>query len=680
MPADDLESRRNPTSAGTDSLTAEEAWNRAIISHQGGDFAEAERCCHAVITLHPGHFDALHLLGLMAAQRGRLDEASMLLAEAIGSNPRSAEAHSNQGNVQTARGRFGEALVSYDRALAIKPDIAETLYNRGSALKALSRYEEALASYDQALALKPDFAEALNNRGGVLRDLGRLDDALVSFSRALAIKPGFVEVLHNRGAVLVTLGRYEEASGDLERALDRSPNLRSAPGSLLYARMHCCDWGTYVEESAQVINDVRAGKPASTPFAFLGISGSPQDQLGCSQRWVRDHHPRAAASLWTGERYGHERIRVAYVSAGFHEHPLGHLMARLFETHDRKRFETIAVSLGPDTGDAMRSRLKGAFDQFIDVRQQSDREVASHIRKLEVDIAVDRNGFTTGARTGIFALRPAPVQVSYLAYPGTMGADFIDYLVADRVVIPPEDQVWYSEKVVYLPDSYQVNDAQRRIAERTPTRAEAGLPEHGFVFCSFNNNFKITPLVFDVWMRLLREVEGSVLWLLEGNVAAPRNLRQEAAARGIAPERLVFARRIKPDEHLARHRLADLFLDTLPCNAHTTASDALWAGLPVLTCLGTTFAGRVAASLLHAIGLPELITVTMEEYEALALQLARDETRLAELKRKLVVHRETFPLFDTDRFRRHIEEAYVTMWERSQRGEPPAAFAVAPIA
>jgi predicted O-linked N-acetylglucosamine transferase (SPINDLY family) len=394
---------------------------------------------------------------------------------------------------------------------------------------------------------------------------------------------------------------------------------------------------------------------------------------------VRDQCPPIASAAWTGGRYRHERIRLAYVSAHFRNHPMGHLMAALFEQHDRNRFETIAVSLGPNDRSAMRSRLEGAFEKFIEVERQSDHEVARMMREMEVDIAVDRTGFTTGARPGIFALRAAPIQVNYLAYPGTMGADFIDYLIADDTVLPREKRPSYAEKVVYLPDSYLVNDSGRRISEDMPTRSEAGLPDRGFVFCSFNNHYKITPRVFDAWMSLLRQVDGSVLWLLDGTATMRRNLWREAGAREIDPQRLIFAPRITPEDHLARHRLADLFLDTLPCNAHTTASDALWAGLPVLTCAGTTFAGRVAASLLQAIGLPGLITGSLGEYESLALRLATEPPALKEIRQQLARNRAIRPLFDTDRFRRHIEGAYVEMWERHQRGESPASFAVTPM-
>jgi predicted O-linked N-acetylglucosamine transferase (SPINDLY family) len=355
------------------------------------------------------------------------------------------------------------------------------------------------------------------------------------------------------------------------------------------------------------------------------------------------------------------------------------LIAGLFEAHDRSRFEITAMSFGPDENDEMRARLRAAFDRFIDVGNKSDREVAGLLRELEIDIAVDLQGYTKGCRPAILAQRGAPIQVNYLGYPGTMGANYMDYILADRHLIPPEDFASYAERVVWLPDSYQVNDTKRRIADHAPSRSELGLPEGAFVFCCFNNNYKIAPRVFDVWMRLVSRVQGSVLWLLEDNNTAARNLRKEALQRGVAPERLLFAPRARMEDHLARQRQADLFLDSFPYNAHVTASDALWAGLPVVTRVGGAFASRVAASLLHAVGLSELITTTWEDYERLALALATDRRRLDDVKAKLGLERVTHPLFDTDRFRRHIEAAYISMWERGQRGEPPAAFAVPPI-
>ena len=556
----------------------------------------------------------------------------------------------------------------------------EALYDRGLALQHLQHYRDAIASYDRALALRPDLPEALNNRGLSLQSLQRYDEARASYDKALAQRADFTEALFNRGAALSAMGHYEDAGRDIEGALTRNPDLPYAAGALLHARMYACDWRTYENDSADLLAKIRAGQRVAEPLTILNIGDSAAEQLACARTYIDDRFPATKKSLWRGERYAHERIRVAYLSADFHDHAVMHLMAGLFEQHDRARFDVVAISFGPDPPTGMRARLKSAFERFIDVRHLRDDEIAKLLRELEIDIAVDLKGFTDDARTGIFAFRPAPTQVNYLGYPGTIGATYIDYIIADRTVIPHEQRGHYAEKVVYLPGCYQVNDAKRAIAERTPTRAKAHLPETGFVFCSFNNNYKITPMMFDVWMRLLRGVDGSVLWLFEGNAAAPSNLRREAVDRGVAPERLVFAPKVPLADHLARHRLGDLFLDTQPWNAHTTASDALWAGLPVLTCMGTTFAGRVAASLLEAVGLPDLVTRTLGEYEALALELARGPGVVAGIKQRLCDNRDVFPLFNTDRSRRHLEAAYIQMCAGQRRGEAPSSFAIAPLA
>jgi len=429
------------------------------------------------------------------------------------------------------------------------------------------------------------------------------------------------------------------------------------------------------EERSAIAADIEAGLFVIDPTGHAVISYSLEDQLQCARIWARDKYSATPPPLWTGQRYRHERIRLAYTSADFRTHATAFLMAGIFELHDKSRFETVAMSYSTDDRSPMRARLEAAFDRFIDVRNKSDADVARLLRDAEIDIAVDLKGYTAEGRPGLFLHRSAPVQAHYLGFPGTLGVDYFDYLIADPTVIPETHRPHYAEKIAYLPDTYQCNDRQRRVAERVPTRVEADLPP-GFVFCCFNNNHKIMPEMFDIWMRLLQAIDGSVLWLLQDNAAAVRNLRSEAKARGIAPDRLVFAPRTDPASHLARHRLADLFLDTLPYNAHTTASDALWAGLPVLTVLGSTFAGRVAGSLVRAAGLPELVASSLEGYESLALNLAREPRRLAAVKAKLRENRDVCALFDTARMTRSLEAAYTMMWERYQRGLPPADFAI----
>lgn len=616
---------------------------QALALHQQGRLSQAESLYRGVLDEAPDNFDALHLLGVVELQRGNPHEGLRLIGRALELNPNDPAAQLNLGNAFMDLKRPEEALASYDRALAFLPDYAEALNHRGNALRALKRPEEALASFRRAFALRPDLADAFASLGDTLLELLRPNEAAVAFARLVEIRPD-----HDY-----------------------------ARGNLLYAKMQCCDWATFRSDAAAVERDVGAGKRAVTPFAFQAMSRSPENLRLCSKTYAADRYP-PQSPLWTGERYDNPRIRLGYLCGEFRTHATSMLMAGLFESHDRNRFELFAFDNGFDDGSPMRRRVKESFDSFIDISRASDLDAARLIRDRRIDILVNLNGYCGLSRTGVFAHRPCPVQVNYLGFPGTIGADYIDYIVADRIVIPDDEHRYYSEKVVVLPDCYQVNDSKRSMAEVTPTRKEAGLPESGFVFCCFNNNHKLTPELFDVWMRLLAKVEGSTLWLIEDNAVVAANLRREAERRGVAPERLVFAPRVNVETHLARHRLADLFLDTLPYNAHTTCSDALWAGLPVLTCMGTAFPGRVAASLLHAADLPELVTKTLEEYEALALRLATNPSLLAAHRSKLAKNRATCALFDTDRFRRHIESAYIAMWERAERGEPPVAFVAGP--
>jgi predicted O-linked N-acetylglucosamine transferase (SPINDLY family) len=644
-----------------------------------GRFSEAADLCDRMLASHPGNARVLYLRGLCRVRLGQLDGAVADLRQVVRLNPDRYAAWSELASALAAldlRAYHQEALSCHARAIALAPNSAETFYNRGVLLARLGRHAAALASYDRAIELRPAFAPAHNNRASVLAALDRHGDAIMACTRALEIDPTFVPALKNRATARSLVGEHEGAAEDAARAIELDGDVPFARGILVHSRMHCCDWRDYDANVAKIATDIGVGKRVIEPFALLGISSSPFEQLHCAQTWIRDHAPPVENARIVHSRHAHPRIRVAYMSANFRDHPLGYLMAALFERHDRSRFDVLAVSLGRSDGSAMRARLERAFDRFVDATALSDDQVAARIRDMEVDILVDRNGFTTGARLGILAQRPAPIQVNYLAYPGTMAAPYIDYVIADAVVVANDMHAAFTEKIVCLPDSYLVNDATRAAAADTPTRAQQGLPEKGFVFCCFNNPFKITPAVFDIWMRLLQRVEGSVLWLMEGSASVRRNLQREALARGVRGERLVFAQRLPNAQHLARHRLAHLFLDTLPCNAHTTASDALWMGLPVITRIGTTFAGRVAASLLNALAMPELVTHSAAQYEALSLRLASDADALARLTQRLAAQRAASTLFDTDATRRAIEGAYVEMWTRHRRGDPPASFAV----
>ena len=650
--------------------------NLGLALHKLQRPKEALASFDRVIALKPDLAEAFFHRGLALQDLEQLEDALASYDHALALRPDFSGVLYNRGNVLRDLDRPEEALASYDRALALAPNSADVLSNRGIALQNLKRLEEALASYDRALALKPDLGGALHNRGTALEELGRLEEALASYFRVLELRPNAVETLRASAVVLQKLKRYEEATQFFARTLELAPDDPFTRGGLLLAKMSCCDWDDFASTKESIERDIHAGKQSAVPFGHLAISDSSQDLHACTQIYAAETFPPSKPQFWAGERYNNPKIRIGYLSGEFRNQATSILMAGLFERHDKSRFELFAFDNGWDDASEIRERINKAFDEIVSISRLRDIDAAATIREKQIDILVNLNGYFGLGRQGVFSHRPCPIQVNYLGFPGTLGVDYIDYIIADSHVIPSHHANSYAEKVVYLPDTYQVNDSERRIAEQLPSRADVGLPESGFVFCCFNNNYKTTPDIYDIWMRLLKNVPGSVLWLLEDNAAASRNLRREAERRGVSAESVVFAQRIELSKHLSRHRLADLFLDTLPCNAHTTASDALWAGLPVLTCVGGTFAGRVGGSLLNAVGMPELITHSLEDYEALALRLAATPSMLSDIRDRLARNRTTHPLFDTDRLRRNLESAYIAMWERHQRGEPPESFAV----
>jgi predicted O-linked N-acetylglucosamine transferase (SPINDLY family) len=684
---------------------------RAIAAHQAGNLAEAEFLYKLVLQADKKQFDALHLLGVIEGQRGnfaagierlnralrvrpkatdvlinlgRMQGELAMRAEAVSTykkalslDPNSPLAHSNLAILLRQLKQYDEAFVHCDRALALAPDYADARSNRGNVLFDLGRFDEALVDYDKAIALQPRHPRAQVGRGNVLVELRRHNDALGAYDRALASDPDLAEAWFGRGIALEMMRRHEEAFQSRDRAFTLKPDLKYAEASRLHSKLQLCDWTNLDIEIASFLERLREQKSASVPFMLLPMPLSASEQQRFAQRYVQD--VPSFAQVWNGRAYAHDRIRLAYASSDFREHPVGYAAAGLFERHDRARFETTAISLGPAEDSPVRRRIEAGFERFIDCGAQSDREVADLVCDLEIDILVDLNGYTHGGRRGIFARRPAPVQVNYLGYAGTMGADYYQYIVADRAVIPPEHFEFFDEKVVWLPDTFLVTDVQSVSSGETPQRSELQLPDTGLVFCCFNQSMKLGPAIFDVWMRLLQAVDDSVLWLRDSGAAATRNLRNEAVRSGVNADRLVFAPRVPlVADHLARHRQADLFLDTLNYNAHTTGSDALFAGVPIVTQIGSTFAARVGASLNHTIGMPELVAESLQAYEALALKIARQPALLASLKAKLADSRENSPLFDTARFTRNIEAAYMTMYERYRRGDPPENFAVQP--
>ena len=659
----------------------------------------------------PVSADILECRADVLVELGRLEEAVECYGLALGLKPDSPDNWCNRGAVLVDLGRHDDALESFARAIAFAPDYAPAHYNRGIAFAALGRHHQAVTSFDAALVLNPDFVDALNNRGGSLRLLGRLNEAEASFARALSIAPTHIAALCNRALVLGGLGHHHQAPDAADRALELAPDnaqalylrgkslfvlqrLREAidsceraaqqghgpaTGLFGYCCLLACDWPGAARAAAMLDELPDDGSAVLTPFALLPFAVDPARHLKLLKGFLLSELAGVELPARAHTRRTDDKIRVAYLSADFGDHAVPNLLVGLFERHDRNRFEIAGLSVGPRRQGVLRERVAASCDTFHELGLKTDVEIAAEIAALGPDIIVDLTGYTENARPGVLARRPAPIQVSYLGYLGTMGASYIDYVLADRIVLPFDRQPFYTERIVHLPDCFLLNDNTLAISPATPTWSEAGLPPDGFVFCSFNNSYKFQPPVFDIWMRLLRDIDRSVLWLLASNSEAVGNLRREARVRGVDPERLIFAPRVEYADHLARQKLADIFLDTLPYNAGATGAGALWSGVPVLTAVGETFVGRMAASMLQSIGMPELATANLTDYEAMARALATDPARLAAAKAKLGRNRLTHALFDTDRSRRHIEVAYETMWRIHRNGESPRSFAVTPL-
>lgn len=637
---------------------------------------EALVCYERAVEINRDYFEAHSNRGNALQDLGRLNEAIAAYDVALSIRSDYMDAYINKGNALLKSSRGDEAITCYDKVLSVNPSHADAYNNRGNAFNDLKQFHQAVSDYERAISLRPNYAEAFNNYGGVLMSLSRADEALKAYERAIQIKPDFLLGYLNFGDALRSVGLYEDAIRSYEGALGVKPDGLFIKSILLHTRMLVCDWSSFHENIQELTSELKYAEKPVLMFPLLALIDDPalHKKLACL---TAETYRPSVSRLGDIQKYENRlKIKIGYYSADFHNHATSYLMEELFKVHDRNRFEIVAFSFGPNLQDDMRARLESIFDVFVDVRDKSDLEIASYSRELNVDIAVDLKGYTKDSRTGIFANRCAPLQVNYLGYPGTMGAEYVDYVIADKVLIGSDELNDYTEKVVRLPGSYQVNNGNRAMSAHSFTRLEVGLPENGFVFCCFNNNYKILPDTFDAWMRILSAVNGSVLWLYEDNALAAVNLRKEAQARGIHPDRLVFAKFMPLVEHLARLPLADLFIDTLPYNAHTTASDALWAGLPVLTLKGRSFAARVASSLLTAVHLPELIAGSCADFEAKAIELATDASKLASIRVKLNQNREVAPLFDTNRFAKELESAYTTMYERYQADLPAVHFDV----
>jgi protein O-GlcNAc transferase len=698
-----------PPSVGREPLQRQLAI--ALEQHQRGDLAKARQLYRDILRHSPRCFDALHLLGVASIDGGAPAEGADLIRAALAVDPSQASAHYSLaraqlatgdhaaalaslervialqpadadawlmlGNVQQQIDRPDDAVKSYERALMLRPDLPEAFNNLAAALRSLRHLERALECADRALQLRPGYAMAWNNRGLALLDLERGTAAVDAFHQALALQPTFAEALHNLGTTLMQLRRFADARDIFIRLVAMAPHFAHAQGHLLHARLSCCDWTDFEPTVQAILQSVARGAHADLPLSFLAVSDSAALQLKCAQTYTSAFFPARSSAPRPPRRP--DRIRVAYLSGDFGEHAVTYLLARVFERHDRTRFDTLALSWGRRNEGPLRHRVEAAFVRFIDITAMSDAEAARLIHGLDVDILVDLCGHTRGHRTGILARRPGDIRVNYLGLPATMGAPCVDYLIADRFLIPEDQRAHYSEQVVWLPEAFQPRDDVREIHAQAGSRTDHGLPETGLVLCSFNSSFKLNPSCFDIWMRLLKSVPGSVLWLLAGSPDTQHHLRREAANRGVEAHRLVFAKPVPYDAYLVRYAHADLFLDSLPYNGGTTVSDALSMGVPVLTCAGGSFAARMAGSLLMNLELAELVTHSSSDYEFTALELAKNPVRLAALRRRLQGLRKTHPFFDTDRYRRHLESAYQMMWERHAAGLPPAALSVPPV-
>jgi predicted O-linked N-acetylglucosamine transferase (SPINDLY family) len=605
-------------------------FDQAINFFENGNLNESKKLCLEILKDEPKNFDILHLLGIISFQLKDYKKSSELISEAIKINPKDAETYNNMG----------------------------------IALKELNQFDIAHNNFCNAIKLKPDYAEAHYNCGVILKELEQEENAIKSFKLATKFKKNYAEAYHSLGNIFFERKKFNEALQNFYQSYKINPKLNYLLSSIIYTKHRICEWNSFDKDLLDLENVILNEKNKINPFLTLSFYESPQLQKTSAEIFVKNEYDVQTNQNYKFHNQTKKKIRIAYYSADFRNHPMSYLLANLYELHDKNKFEIIGISFGPDKDDEMRKRVSSAFDEFYDVRLKTEDEIVKFSRELKIDIAIDLMCFTKYHKFGIFVKRCAPIQVNYLGYPGTSGTNYLDYIIADKILIPKESQKYYSEKIAYLPDTYQANDSTKKISDKIFTREELGLPKDGFVFCCFNNNYKITPQVFDIWMRLLKRIENSVLWILSENINISKNLKKEATIRGVDFNRIVFAERIKMNEHLARQKVADLFIDTFPYTGHTTASDALWVGLPVLTRIGKSFASRVSTSLLNAIGLSALVTNSEKEYEDFAIELATNSPKLKEIKNKLKNNKNTKPLFNTQVFARNIEKAYSLMYER----------------
>jgi len=648
---------------------SEAHFNVGNVLQELGELGGAIAAYSRALEIRPDYAAALNNMANALKTQGQYDQSIAAYRQALLIEPAYAEAFNNMGNALKEQGKLDDAMAAYQRALEIKPKYAVAVNNLANALKDLRKHDEAIAAYRHAIEIDPSYAAAYNNMGNALREQGKLEDAISSYRYAVELNPKLVDTLYNMSVLLFEIGETTQSISGYKRILELDPSHASAEARMYFQKFGICDWSDY--ENIQA-SSARLGISTKSvqPFALLSANDSPSQQLERSKKYAQEKYTFESIAITRKLNVENDRIKVGYFSADIHDHATMYLISGLFREHDRSKFEIFCYSYGLYQSGHFRKGAENNVEHFFDVTAESDMQIVEMARGHQLDIAIDLKGYTQHTRSEIFQHRVAPIQLNYLGYPGSMGADFIDYIVADNILINNEFRKFYSENIIYLPHSYQPNDSERLIDPELTVREDFGLPSDAFVFCCFNNNYKIGPREFDIWMRILKQVEKSVLWLFRSNKWAENNLRKEAESRGVDPNRIIFAENIAHSKHLARHRHADLFIDTFNYNAHTTASDALWAGLPIVTKIGKQFSARVAASLLNAVGLPELITNSEEEYERLILDLATTSERLAQLKHNLGANRMTLPLFDTQRYARNFESGLLSIYDLHLQGEP----------
>jgi len=645
---------------------------QALKLHQQGDISAAQKIYQEIVSLNADDFDGLHLLGFTYYQQGNLERAIDLITQAISNNQNYAPAHFNLGCALQDSNYWIKALESYDRAIEMDPNYIDAFFKRSETCIKLNRFTDALINFDKLVALDPNNYLIFYQRAAVFIKINQTNDALIDYQKSIELKPNFIEGYISLANIFFELKKYDQAFYQYQKAVEIAPDYDLLYGLYLQSKIRMCHWQGLAEDLTYLERNIQNGKNATLPFIALSLFDKPDLHQLAAKTYANSksfnqkiHEPFLVRGL-------KKKIRIGYYSSDYRIHPLSQLMIEIIRLHDRNQFEVYGFSLSPKRSDEMTTQISATFDKFIDIASFNTNQIVELSRRLEIDIAVDLNGHTEYARTQIFSARCAPIQIQYLGYPGTLSVDSIDYIMADSTLIHPGNRAFFSEKVLGLPGCYITTNSQQEIAEQTHfTRGDFLLPNDGFVFCCFNNNYKIMPDIFDSWMRILQSVDGSVLWLLGDNPFSIQNLCSEAQLRGVDPNRLIFAKRVNLKNHLARHCFADLFLDTLPYNAHTTAIDSLWSGLPVLTLIGQSFSSRVAASLLKAIDLPELICHTQAEYEAKAIELALNPEKLADLKKKLANNKDKTPLFNGAQITRDIESAYLIAYKRYQEGFTP---------